>query len=578
MRILLSFALSLLLIPCPAFCNEPEAQPTFHCIGLYWSPDSGSEANACSLKYRARGEAAWHDGYPLWYDSRTITGRPAEYRGSLVNLKPGTGYEIQLSLKDGKTAELKSATWNEKFPVGKTMKLPARSTNTLKVTVGGSGGQYRLYRPAGKKAVIDVRGKLPVCVEVTASYVILRGLTLKNAAVHGLRLGPGVHHVVVEDCDISGWGSLASDGWGNDYDSAIYSDSGDNHHFVVQRNLLHDPRSNSNSWNEPRPSKGGNPHPVGPQGVTFYADYSKSLKLWAKQEATGWDGSAERFASNPPDPMALNQGHHVIRYNEIRGGVGHYFNDGLGGGENCSFDGFPGRDSDVYGNRISHCWDNPLETEGGCMNVRVWGNYLEDSYSAVACAPVSVGPAYFWRNVSNRSRKGPAGSTDLDARGRLLKSKPCGDFDGGRICFFHNTSLQEPPPAGSSLPLGVAGGAEGSSNLISRNNILQVCSPEGLSVKDISANDGRPWSSDYDYDLFNGITKSARTQESHGLRGIPAYVRGAGLVPALAPGSAGLDQGQLLPNFNDDFLGSGPDMGARESGSAQPRYGPSARN
>src|SRR6185436_19756275 len=106
------------------------------------------------------------------------------------------------------------------------IKLPARSTRTLKVAVGGTCGKYRLYRPAGKKAVIDGGGKIPVCVEVTASYVILRGLTLKNPAVHGVRLGPGVHHVVVEDCDISGWGSRASDGWGNDYDSAIFSDSG----------------------------------------------------------------------------------------------------------------------------------------------------------------------------------------------------------------------------------------------------------------------------------------------------------------------------------------------------------------
>ena len=43
-----------------------------------------------------------------------------------------------------------------------------------------------------------------------ASYVIVRGLTLKNSAEHGIVLGD-VDHVVIEGCDISGWGKVASD-------------------------------------------------------------------------------------------------------------------------------------------------------------------------------------------------------------------------------------------------------------------------------------------------------------------------------------------------------------------------------
>lgn len=36
--------------------------------------------------------------------------------------------------------------------------------------------------------------------------------------------------------------------------------------------------------------------------------------------------------------------------------------------------GFPGADTDIYGNYISHCAGDCLELEGGGMNVRIWNN------------------------------------------------------------------------------------------------------------------------------------------------------------------------------------------------------------
>lgn len=44
----------------------------------------------------------------------------------------------------------------------------------------------------------------------------------------------------------------------------------------------------------------------------------------------------------------------------------------------------------------------------------------------------------------------------------------------------------------------------------------------------------------------------------------------------LVPGSAPVDRGVLLPNVNDDFSGSAPDLGALESGRNPPHYGPRA--
>src|SRR5438874_1784403 len=79
------------------------AIPTYQSIGLYWSPADGSAANQGSVQYRIQGATTWKQGYPLWYDGRAVGGRPAEYRGSIVLLQPGTTYEIQLTLTSGTT-------------------------------------------------------------------------------------------------------------------------------------------------------------------------------------------------------------------------------------------------------------------------------------------------------------------------------------------------------------------------------------------------------------------------------------------------------------------------------------------
>jgi hypothetical protein len=42
----------------------------------------------------------------------------------------------------------------------------------------------------------------------------------------------------------------------------------------------------------------------------------------------------------------------------------------------------------------------------------------------------------------------------------------------------------------------------------------------------------------------------------------------------LKPGAAAIDRGIRLPNVNDGFSGSAPDLGALEAGQPVPHYGP----
>ena len=120
---------------------------------------------------------------------------------------------------------MKAATWSETFPIARTVQVDDMTGTTLTVDQSGTAAGYVLYthRAGAATATIDAADKADHCVEVKASYVVLRGLTLRSPRIHGIVLGKGAHDVVIESCDISGWGRVDKDGWGVDYDSAVYS-------------------------------------------------------------------------------------------------------------------------------------------------------------------------------------------------------------------------------------------------------------------------------------------------------------------------------------------------------------------
>ncbi len=514
--------------------EQPRAVPTFHCIGLYWSPPDGAAENACGVRYRRVGSDQWRQALPLWFDARESEELPAEhrrqYRGSIVNLTAGTEYQIELSLeRTQRRALLHARTWDECFPIGETVTV-SDGDAPLVVDKSGSSQGYTLYtHPEGHEtATVDVRNTHAQCVEVRASHVILRGLTLRNAQEHGIRIFRGCHDVIIEGCDISGWGRISDDGWGRNLDSAIYSREADLTRVIVQRNRIHHPRGDSNNWreNRPRPGKRESYHPEGAQAVYF---------------------------SN-------TEGNHVIRYNTVWSDDEHQYNDIFGAASNFSVRGFPNRDSDIYGNLLSHCWDDTIESEGANCNVRVWGNYSTECFVGIACASTSVGPLYVWRNVSDVMRVAPGEWSS----GFLKTSDKMG---GGRIFVFHNTILQPvrvsdggETTVGARLGLGWGGAMV---NVTSRNNILHTRS---VAIRDRAADP----LADYDYDLYTGDLQAPDRHEAHGTNAEPVYVDGCGMdegkgLFSLSPESPGYDGGVRLPNFNDDFTGQGPDIGAHEA-------------
>jgi hypothetical protein len=522
--------------------TNARAVPTFESLGMYWKPGSNPGAAGCTLRYRKSTESAWKEGFPMWYDSRD-----GECRGSIVHLTPGTDYAVEMGVGSTFSAGVNTKTWSETFPVGQTIQVQSGS-QTLKITQGGTKDAYVLYTGP---ATLDAANGQNYNIEISAPYVIVRGLTLKGAKVDAIRLLQGAKDVVIEDNDISGWGSknqTLTDKTGGkmqvgmDRESAVRADCASAgpwlERVVIQRNKMHDPRYTSISWDYQ--------HPGGPQAITF------------------------------------NQcgGNHVFRYNEVYSAEGgNYFNDGFSGGANFSNIGFPNSDTDIYGNRISHTWDDGIEAEGGNKNVRIWGNYIDQTAIGIATTVVHYGPLYLFRNVYNRSRKLANVSLDQDQRLNFAKSGTQPDFGGGRRYVFHNTMLQA-TQSGLQYPLGAGGGliAAGSTspltNTMSRNNILHVWKSSWDSIR---TNGGS--GNDFNYDLRNGNTSAYAGAEANGIIGTPIYASGHGWqswgngLYQLAPSSPGYDKGARLPNFNDGYTGAAPDIGAHEAGTPAMRLG-----
>ena len=517
---------------------EPSAVPTYESIGLYWKPVSGATDNACTVNYRASGEKDWKEALPLWFDPTDHPNLPEnslEYRGSIVHLKPGMAYEIKLRLaKDGTEKLLNVKTWSDDFKVAKTVTLAKDAPQPYVISEGGSKETGYVVYTCEPGVVLDGKSEVNNNIEVKASFVILRGLTMKDAKINGIELGD-VQDVVIENCDVSGWGRVGDGGFGVNLDSAIYSKSKALTRVTMQGNQLHNPRSNSNSWTESRMHDGkATKHPIGPQGISFLGC----------------------------------QGNLVIRHNKIYSDPQHKYNDSMGEVKNFSYGGFPNRDSDVYENDISNTYDDGIEMEGADMNVRVWNNRFDDVYGAVGCATSSLGPIYIYRNVMHSARKGPKDDADSNKGAYLVKlGTENENYAKGKIFIFHNTMLQPPPrgtfteTSGGNAGLIATGPSKHQINITSRNNILFVRDAMHSVIKDYFKDP----TNDYDYDLYNGIVSAADGMEKNGVKATPEFDTSTPGVYPLKKGTPGIDAGVRLPNFNDDFSGKAPDVGAFES-------------
>ncbi len=537
------------------FSQEPFTVSTFHNLSVYWSPSGGSASKKVLVQYKKKGSSNWKEALSMKYNPIPDVGinkytkkryDKADYRGSIVNLSPNVIYEIKLTLEGTSlTKTVQAKTWSEDFPIAQTI-TPADSKTMLKYYYNliGSPNGYILIDGTG--STIDIQDNSDFGIELRgAQYVIVRGFKIINAKSSGIKLFD-CKRVIIEDCDISKYGSedVAGTGFGRTNDAGIVSNFNGAIRCVFQRNKIHHPNYTSNDWSKlHNPNKPKSYHPDGPQGIKL----------------------ARSFIGN-----------NVVRYNEFWSDKDHYFNDVIGGDGNTTLDGFPGSDSDIYGNYIANSWDDGIEAEGGGCNVRVYDNYIENTYIAIGNAPITIGPTYVWKNVSGKSYT-PLGGYQLGANQDFgyfakLGYASSASLMKGEIFMFNNTILQ--PSDSGYGGFGIAGWARIIRHTTTKNNIIHVRAHTKLAISDNNRNENNS----FDYDLSNKPFPSG--YESNGFNGKPTYSTNFGFNFStktgnfqLAPSSLGYDQGEIIPNFTDNFKGLAPDVGAHENGMPSKIYG-----
>jgi hypothetical protein len=254
----------------------------------------------------------------------------------------------------------------------------------------------------------------------------------------------------------------------------------------------------------------------------------------------------------------------IIRRNKF-----HNFFDGLGicPGDSAAVS----NETDFYDNESYDLGDDGVETDGWCVNVRLWGNKFHDSLSGISLAPVGGGPVYCLRNQIYLTG---AGTSQAGYTGLPFKFNS-GDGASGATYLFHNTV--DAQRAGNDGFRIMSPGTW--TTIYARNNVFA-----GTLHALENANSTEPVDMDYD-DLWrsggdylarwDGLAKpqlttlaeytAATGQEAHGISLAPDFVAPATPDFTPSPSSPLIDRGLYIPGINDGYRGSAPDLGAIES-------------
>jgi hypothetical protein len=466
-------------------------------------------------------------------------------------------------------------TGNRTVPLEGTYYLTADGTADRPIAIKAAGDGPVIFDGDGNFVLFDVKA---------ADYTYFEGITFRNTDIAisaGTQFVAGSKGLTVKRCRFE------------DVGAGVFTNySGSSNFYIADSVFLgrHDPE-HVIGWANPQ----------GSPSATSNVDWSVF---------DGVDGQTFPPAMRSYVAIKVYGPGHVIAHNQIA-----HFHDGVNvetygnpdgsaavGGPHYPPPAFRDRRPvaiDFYNNLMSNFHDNPFETDGSMHNIRVMRNLMLNSASHAFCnQPVLGGPAYWIGNIAYHL---PGGST------RLTNGS-------AGVLFYNNTILAETV-------------ALGASNTHWRNNLIlgQRTGPEIFSVTTFTGysssdyNGFRPnpgaavsfrWAAPaaplrVDYprpgrstalDAREFVTLEAYSratgQDRHSLvvdydvfvqvppldaRDVSTVQRvhaPEGLDFRLAPGSAAVDRGVVLPNVTDGFTGAAPDLGALERGRPVPVYGP----
>ena len=253
--------------------------------------------------------------------------------------------------------------------------------------------------------------------------------------------------------------------------------------------------------------------------------------------------------------------------------------------------------NDFYNNFITHTADNCMESDGSMHNMRQMRNLcFNDAGQVTSSQPTFAGPTYFIRNVTYNSWIGVIKWSHAEGSlyynntftGRLGGLTSGGSNQGSNAQFFNNLILGHNP--GEEL---VEIGTFTNYTALDYNgyrpndgatNNFEFDSPAFGTAADFNTADlvtrKYPTLAAYqagtgqdkhsiliDWNVFAGAAPPSSTD-------FTAVYDPSQVNLTLAPRSAAIDAGMVIPNVTDGFSGKAPDLGAYEFGQPLPHYGP----
>jgi len=559
----------------------PDDHTTLQCIGIRWFVRGDSNANgSVAVRYRKTGETHWKDAMPLFRveieaiaEKRRPPAGTGLFAGSIFGLKPDTDYEVELDLKDpdggGTKRVIKRRTWAE--PVAPAPK------RTLYVTPGTGGGDGSRQNPfkgiAASNAVAkpgdmflltagtyqnsgDPKKHIRFSVSGTAEAPVVwrgEGEVFINGGIDARK----IKHVFFENLKIRKARHLCM--------------SLGNSSFITIRRCSF--------------IKASSGIKAGGAERLFIADNTFQGQVLWHNKVGHWETRCINISGTG----------HVICHNRI-----YEFKDGID-----TFNKWPTRDIDIYGNEISGCVDDGIELDFSEHNVRAFHNRLTNCGCGVSFQSSYGGPNYVIRNVfaniratnfklkltpTNKRYHAKLGTKDKDA----WKFGPY-RTSGGVI--LHNTAVRR----GVALQVWSSEGPVHHFTMLNNllvgtpaRNIWDFCPPVRYSRFDYNAYvaqdvklmaflDGKKYRTFEDFQKGTGY-------EEHGLffdspagifvdgfklpQDVKTLYPVSGHKPFLRQDSPVIDKGTRIPNVNDAFRGKAPDLGAIELGDQMPPYGP----
>jgi hypothetical protein len=530
--------------------------PTIHSLGVSLPITGDDNHNATvTVSYRKVGASTWKQALPLLrvHPEQITDTKPEDYglprpgeqfAGSIFDLEPNIVYELELDVIDPDGGSTTRAVTAKTRPlplidppnpriinVSSASELSSALTSaqpgdvitladgiyngTFSITQSGVEGNPIIVRGQSQGGTIINAVGAVYGVNISGSYTYVENLTIKSSEWGARIQGSAVSNVVVRNVRIT------------DVFKGIDARRFSNRNFYICDNVLE--------------GKGA---------------------VWPDTSQATW---------NYEGIVITGQGH-VVCHNTLSG-----FGDALGMHHDTDI---PNRAIDIYGNEVLWGGDDGIELDYGERNVRAFRNRTMNTNSGISMQPLWGGPGYAFRNVIYNTAETPF----------KLKNDPTG------IYIFHNTAIRG----------GWAWRAYSSANIIGNlkmyNNVMVGTGVEagalGTMVVDMTSKiplgeiDYNGWSYDGGFKFdnkfwadFNAVKNNSPYENSGVLLSsllfantvpIPSSFDSFLATPVdvtLHTTSSAVNAGLLLPNINDDFNGSAPDLGAYERGTPSPTYG-----